>query len=371
MKNTPSFFFIGLFFLFLHFVSIGYTPYLQAQLKDSHWREAQSLFQRRDYTKVMHLLEKHMDQLSFVQKKLLLKTYGKLNKANQQLHLLNSLMKSHSNNTYILTSLGNVLLSLGGEKNKLKAIEHFKKALKINPRYFFAYHGLIRIFEKDLEKRNDHRYELKEIYKSMIKERPQPEYYRKLCYLSWMDFFWKDTKKYCAKGKRLEPHIPENHIYFALALIHEDETSKSSLNSSQKGLDLLKQSTIQFPKSELAWVTYGTQLQKASHHLLAKNVFYKATRTHPHSLPSWVGLSKSYLSLKKHNESIQSVLKACRIHTKKGQIAIKNLIYTLSQEKRISKEETDIKQWISKFYQAIDTCLNLRYIKTPKKINKH
>ena len=306
----------------------------------------------------MDLLEKHLDRLSFEQKKLLLKTYGKLRKQTRQLHLLRSLIKSHPKNTYVLTSLGNVLWTMGGEKNRLEAIDSFKKALKVNPQYLFAYHGLIRVFTKDLNKRSDHRYELKEIYKRMIKVQPKSEYYRQLCYLSWMDSFWRDIKKYCAEAKKREPRVADNHIYFALALINSSENAgSSSLSGLRKGLGILKQTIVHFPKSELALITYGNQLQKNQNHVLAKGIFTKATQTHPSSLEAWVGLSKAHLVLKEYDQSLRTSLRACRIHLEKGRLAIKNLIYTLSQAQRNSEE----KKWISKFYQISDKCLNVSH----------
>ena len=333
---------------------------LQAELGTSHWREAQSLFRQGNYIKAMNLLEKHFERLSFRQKQLLLKTYGKLQKKNRQLHLLNGLLKSHPKNTYVLTSLGNVLLSMGGDKNKIEAVQLFRKALRINPNYLFAYQGLIRVFKKNMDTRGDHRYELREIYKSMTKVQAKPGYYRQLCYLSWVDSFWRDVKKYCARAKEKEPQVAGNHVYFALALINDGRnpgSGSSSKASLQKGLSQLKKVAYRFPKSELAWVTYGDQLQQNREYVVAKQVFSRAVQTHASSLLAWAGLAESHFALGEYNLSLKASLKACRIHPQKGQLAVKKLIYSLSQVPARSLE----KKWIPRFYSASDDCIKLKH----------
>lgn len=250
------------------------------------------------------------------------------------------------------TLIGAEQLKLAITKEQTKeALDTLKSAIDINPKYLPTYRELIKYYEARIEKSSsspnkaDQRIgysELRIIYQDLVEKiGAKAEFITQLCKITTLDGLYDLSEKYCKQGINLAPKEPSNFVYQGIAM---KETGKT--DNSEK---VLKKAATDFPKSELAQITYAQIQTEKKNHILAYTYYKRAVIANLNSVPALLGLAQSALEIQKIEESLDAFQRACRRdrtvvpHVRRA----KNTLRTLKKQ-----------EWEKKFEDLSESCGN-------------
>lgn len=293
--------------------------------------DAINLYKVRKYREITQLLWKNLDKLSRTDFIVLAKSHEKLNQPKDMVKVLNMLIAKNDKDAEAISLLGNANLL---ENKQNEAIDQYRQALEINPKYLPAYEELIKIYE---ERKN--LYELRLIFQDMIKFiGDKAEYISELCRINYQDGIYEPAVKECNSAIQKNKMIPDNYVYLGLSYIN--------MGNEDKGVKYLNAAAKKFKKTELVQYSYANYLMEHKDFLQAKNYFKLATEADIKSVRSWSGLANSLFELKQYQESYISFQRLCSLDRQK--------VSELRKVANILRNSKD--PWSGKFDQLADRC---------------
>lgn len=235
-----------------------------------------------------------------------------------------------------------------GDTNK--AIENYRAAIKIAPKYSNAYDGLIGLHESQ-----KNYYEAAIVVKDAISAMGDPKvlYASRLCKYKFLENYYEDAKIVCQDATARSNQIADNHIYLGLShrnTGNEEQARKIILSAAKK-----------FKRSELAQF-YGGQISDESRNWEQSITFYRqGTRVDSSSSRCFLGLAKAQYELKKYEASWAAFMKACELDN-----TVDNEMKKYAGFLRSKNENA----WYTKMKNDVDKCPVLRDSREVKKTSK-
>ncbi len=231
-----------------------------------------------------------------------------------------------------------------------KAIENYKNAIKLAPKFDHPYEGLLQLHEK-----NKNFYEAAIVAKDAIRTMGDPKniFISKLCKYKYSENYYEDSKIICQDAIARAPKIPDNHVYLGLSYKYtgnENQARKIIISSGKK-----------FKQSEFAQF-YAGQASDESRNWEQAVIFYRqGTISDPNQARCFLGLAKAHYELRQYQPSIEAFVKACELDN-----SVDNEMKRISGLLRAKNENA----WYAKFRSQADRCPVLRDLKEAKKSTK-
>jgi tetratricopeptide (TPR) repeat protein len=296
--------------------------------------DIKTLYNKKLYKEVVNQYSPKIETLDRSSLIDLSKSYLALEDSPNSIKVLNLLYSRSENDVEVLTLLGQAHLKSG--KKGSDALNAFKNALEINPKYEPAYEGLVEVYEKQ-----KNQYELRILLQDMVEKiAPRKRYLTKLCNLCLESNLYDIAKKYCQLGTRLFPEEAENFVRYGQVI-------KVLEDSKNNGDQLIKKAAEDFKNSELANYTYANLLEEKKDFVTAFSFFQKAVNADPSSIRSQIGLAKSAFELKKYDIALEAFKASCK-KDKVSQSELRKKLFILKTEKNAD--------WIAKYESALETC---------------
>lgn len=235
-----------------------------------------------------------------------------LQEPEDALKALSLVLAKDEKNVEAMTKIGVAQLLI--PKKEKEAMESFKNALELNPKFEPAYDGLIRIYEK---KKN--LYELRILYQDMIKYiGTKAKFSEKLCEINTKDQIFEPAIRDCKIAIRLNDKACDSYVYLGLAYKYiGDETL---------GVENLIQATKKCPNNEFALSTYGQYLEDKKNYIDAIKYYLRCTESNKENGLCWLGLAKTSFELKNNEQSIEAYKKACKLVREKAASSLRKSI---------------------------------------------
>lgn len=295
---------------------------------------AEELYKKEQYEKVTLLLWKHVDKIDRKSLLLLARAHEKRQEPSEMIRALNVILGKNDKDFESYSLMGNAYVLL--RKNK-DAMESYKKAVELNPKYEPAYDGLIALYEKRVP---PNLYELRILFQDMVENiGARPQYLRRLCEINTMDGTYEPAIQMCKDAIAKDPKVADAYVYLGVCYkaIGEDKTA----------LNTLKKASRDFPQSELAQYHYGKLLEDQKNYVEAMKLYKKGTEADAQAARSWLGLATSSFEIRKFELSLLAYKNACK-YDKKNAVAFRRATTILRNQKN--------SQWVGKFEEASETC---------------
>ena len=241
-----------------------------------------------------------------------------------------------------LTRLGLAYVKL---KKTESAIAAFRESISKAPKYEKAYAGLFEMY-KSLNNFYDARLIIIEV---MEKFGDLKYWLNEFCKIEIEQNYFENAKQICQKAISKDPKNPDNHVYLALSY-------QNTENPDQARKILLKAAS-QFKKSEVTQWNAGQMSCSIKNWEQAADQFKQCTKVDPESGRCFLGLGKTQYELKKYEEALDSMMKACPF-IKGVDVEIRRLSYDLEKvnEKAVAK----------KYMSSTDKCTSSWFSYTKK-----
>jgi tetratricopeptide (TPR) repeat protein len=293
---------------------------------------AQAAAKKQDHQKVIELLSPQVEKLSRDGLMLLANAYSAIGNHEAAIKTYTACLAINARDYEAKALIGSEQVDLGKDKEALATL---KEALEFNPNFAMTYKILIRYYEKKQNK-----YELRLLYEDMNENLGETvEAITKLCELTTMDRLYDLAFKYCQRGIVLSPQTPENFIYLGISAKETGQPEKAEEN--------LKKAAEDFPKSELAQLSYAKHLDEKKNFIGSYSYYKKALAAKADSIPGLVGFGNSSFEIQKYAESLDAFSKACKLDRK-----------TLPPFRRVtnSLRTMKIQDWLKKFETGVEAC---------------
>jgi tetratricopeptide (TPR) repeat protein len=295
---------------------------------------AENFIEKGDYEKGTLLLWKQVDKLDRDQLLVLARAHEKRNEPGEMIRALNIILSKKEKDVEALTLLGRAYLL---QKKNKDAMETYKKAVEINPKYEPAYRGLVDLYEK---RTPPNIYELRILFQDMLENiGPRYQYYVKLCELNTMDNTHEPAIKDCKAAIAKNSKEADPYVYLGI--------SYRAIGEEKKGLKTLKKAADDFPESELAQFTYAKTLEEKKDFVEAMNFFKAATDANGKSARSWLGLAAAAFEIRKYEVAIIAYKNACK-YDKKNAATFRKAAATLRNARN--------SEWTEKYATASEHC---------------
>ncbi|XGC80803.1 O-linked GlcNAc transferase [Bdellovibrio bacteriovorus] len=295
---------------------------------------AEELFKRKEYEKVTLLLWKHIDKIDRRGIILLTKAHEQRNEPAEMMRALNVELGKDDKDFEAYTLMAKAYSIQ--RKNK-EAMENYKKAVELNPKYEPAYDGLIELYQK---REPPNLYELRILFQDMIANiGPRPQYLRKLCEINTMDGTYDAAITTCKEAIAKDAKVADPFVYLGV--------SQRANGDDAIALQTLKKAAMDFPKAEIAQYYYGRLLEEQKNYVDAMRFYKAGTEADSKAARSWLGLATSSFEIRKYELSLIAYKNACK-YDKKNAVAFRKATSILRNAKN--------GQWIDKFESASDTC---------------
>lgn len=293
---------------------------------------AQTALKQKDYEKVIQLLSPEIEKLNREGLFALAKAYSSLKKHEAAIKAYTASLALNPKDHEAKTLIGAEQFVSGKDK---EALINLKEALEINPRFTPAYRVLIHYYE-----RKKNKYEQRLLYEDMISNVGETTgAVTKLCELCTLDRLYDLAVKYCQKGIARNPQIASNYVYLGLTFKETGEGAKAEEN--------LKKAASDFPKSDLAQLTYAQFLDEKKNFILSYTYYKNAISADPKSVPALLGYGNASLEIQKYEEALNAYRKACELDKK-----------TIPSFRRATNvlRTMKVESWLRKFENAVDKC---------------
>jgi tetratricopeptide (TPR) repeat protein len=301
---------------------------------ESSLDSAQDLFDKMQYDKVTTLIWKNIDKANRANLITLSKAHEKRNEAGEMIRAVNLILAKNESDFEAQTLLGNAYLL---QKKPSLAMESYKRAVELNPKYEPAYSGLVTLYEK---RDPPNYYELRILFQDMVQNiGSRPQYLLKLCEINTLDAIYEPAIEACKQAISKNPKAADGYVYLGKCY---QATGQEAL-----GLSTLKTVATKFPNSVMAQVSYAQVLESQKNFVEAAKYYQKATESNPNSAPAWLGLASASFELRKYDTSFVAFQKACKFD-KKNAAAFRKAAALLKKYQESA--------WIKKFEAAADSC---------------
>nr|BFD64715.1 hypothetical protein BdHM001_33960 [Bdellovibrio sp. HM001] len=292
------------------------------------------LYKKEEYEKVTLLLWKHIDKLDRRGLLLLAKAHEKRKEPSEMIRALNVLIGKDDKDYEAHSLMGNAYVL---QKKTRDAMESYKRAIELNPKYEPAYDGLVGLYEnRDVP----NLYELRILFQDMVQSiGPRPQYLRKLCEINTMDGTYEPAVQSCKEAIQKDPKTADAYVYLGIAYkeLGQDDTAAKTL----------KKASADFPRSELAQFNYGRLLEDQKNYIEAMKVYKAGTEANAKAARSWLGLATTSFELRKYDISLLAYKNACK-YDKKNAVAFRRATTVLRNAKN--------SKWTDQFEVASDNC---------------
>ncbi len=295
---------------------------------------ADELYKKGEYEKVTLLLWKHVERIDRRGLITLARAHAQRKEPTETIRSANILIGKNEKDFEALTLMGDAFAQ---QKKTKDAMESFKKAIEINPKYEPAYNGLITLYEK---REPPNFYELRILFQDMIDSiGPRPQYLRKICEINTLDGTFEPAVTTCKEAIQKDPRTADAYVYLGL--------SYKALGEMATALKTLKKAAQDFPASELAQYHYGRHLEEQKNYLEAMKIFKKGTEADDKAGRSWLGLATTSFELRKYDIALLAYKNACK-YDKKNAVAFRRATAVLRNSKN--------SQWTDQFEAASENC---------------
>ncbi|UOF00469.1 tetratricopeptide repeat protein [Bdellovibrio reynosensis] len=295
---------------------------------------AEELFKRKEYEKVTLLLWKHIDKIDRRGIILLTKAHEQRNEPAEMMRALNVELGKDDKDFEAYTLMAKAYAI---QRKSKEAMENYKKAVELNPKYEPAYDGLIELYQK---REPPNLYELRILFQDMIANiGPRPQYLRKLCEINTMDGTYDAAITTCKEAIAKDTKVADPFVYLGV--------SQRANGDDAIALQTLKKAALDFPKAEIAQYYYGRLLEEQKNYVDAMRFYKAGTEADSQAARSWLGLATSSFEIRKYELSLIAYKNACK-YDKKNAVAFRKATSILRNAKN--------GQWIDKFESASDTC---------------
>lgn len=296
---------------------------------------ASAFYDKGDFEKTTLLLWKQIDKIDRSGFLLLTRAHEQRKEYSEMVRVLNILVAKNEKDFEVLTQLGNAF-SL--QKKTKDALENYKKAIEVNPKYEAAYEGVANLYEK---RAPPNLYELRILYQDMIDNMgAKGAYLQKLCEVNSRDDMAAEASiETCRNATVKDPHT-------ANAFVNLGNNLKAS-GKNEEAIELLKKTASTFPKSEFAQFSYAKALEGQKNSVEAMKYYKAGTDIDPTSSRSWLGLATSSFEVKKYEVAFIGYKNACK-YDRKNAVAFRKATTFLRNNK--------VSDWIGKYEAAAESC---------------
>ena len=296
---------------------------------------ASVFYDKGDFEKTTLLLWKQIDKINRAGFLLLSRAHEQRKEYSEMVRVLNILVAKNEKDFEALTQLGNAF-SL--QKKTKDALENYKKAIEVNPKFEAAYQGVANLYEK---RTPPNLYELRILYQDMIDNMgPKGTYLQKLCEINSRDDMAVEASiETCRKATVKDPHTAD-------AFVNLGNSLKAS-GKNEEAIELLKKTANTFPKSEFAQYSFAKVLEGQKNSVEAMKYYKAGTDIDPKSARSWLGLANSSFEVKKYEVAFIGFKNACK-YDRKNAVAFRKATTFLRNNK--------VSEWIGKYEAAAESC---------------
>lgn len=297
---------------------------------------ADELYKDQQYDKTTALLWKYIEKVDRAGLLLLARAHEKRNQPDQMIKALNVLISKDPKDYDAYYLLGNAYSLETHDKDRdKKALENYKNAIDINPKFEPAYLGLVKMYE-----RRDNLYELRMLYQDMTENiGPKPEYLSKLCEINTKDGVFETAIHKCNEAIAKDPQGAANYVNLGLS-----QKGTGDVALAEK---TLKNAANRFSKSEFAQYSYARVLEDQKNFVDAFGYYKSAAAADDKSAKAWVGVATCALELQKFDISLVAFKKACTLD-KKYAASFRKAASQLSGSKNMD--------WSRRFSEASESC---------------
>lgn len=294
--------------------------------------KAKKLFLENKFQAVIDELSPRTDSLSADHLLLLGKAYSQIANPLGAIKIYTLALAKKEKNFEAKTLIGHEYLLLKKDREALRTL---REALEYNSKYEPAYLELEQLYTK-----KNNKYELRTLYIDMIEHiGEKPQYYVRLCELSYSSGLFEAAVNHCRKGIVLDKNEAKNYVYLALTF---KETGKIP-----EAVDLLKRAAENFPKSFDAQITYALLLEEQKNYSEAQKYFRRAHKINSSSLRALIGFASTSVELQKFQEGLDLFTKACLLN-KSTSISLRQALTALRGFKATN--------YISRYEDLADSC---------------
>jgi tetratricopeptide (TPR) repeat protein len=262
---------------------------------------------QQQFDKVIALLNSYTDQLTSEGFRALGFSYSSKKDYANEVRVLGLLVNKEPEDFQGYMLLGSAYLKLAStlndpEKNReynTNAIQRFRQALKLNPKYKPGYDQLLNTLLT--QKANNEAREL--LMEGIKKFGMRPELLRELCRLDANDGFLDSAVSNCREAIKVAPGYADNYVYLVQALFDqkEDQLAENDIVSAAR----------KFPQNEFVQWAAGTLFFKKKNFPVAARYFDAAVKADAKSGRAQFGLAQSRFEAGDEAGSYQPFMKAC------------------------------------------------------------
>lgn len=306
---------------------------------------AQKAFQAKDWSKVIELLGPNVEKLQGPSLHQLAESYSQVGNSGSAIRVYSAALTLNPKDAPAKRKIGLEHLKSGNQREALNA---FREAIEINPRYEAAYLDMANLIE-EREKRNAKAsqkfnwYDIKLLYEDLVaKVGRRPQHIAKLCEIMTLDGQHTKSIEYCNEGIKLNAREPRNYVHLAM--------TQKEIGKMKEARANFEKAAKSFSKSEFAQLAAARFFVEQKNHMAAYTYFKRAVEASPESIPAMFGLAKSSLELQKYEEAHQVLTEACK-HDRAAYYEIRQAMTSLRQQKNT--------EWFDKFDTLSTTCRSM------------
>ncbi len=220
-------------------------------------------------------------------------------------------------------------------KYALLAVDVYRESISKAPKYDKAYDGLYKLY---IDMKNN--YDARLIVIEALDKLREPKYWLNIsCRLEVEQNYYDNAKKICQKAILKDSQNPDNHVYLALAFKNTDNPDQAR--------KILTSAAKRYKKSEVTQWNAGQMNCSIRNWELATEQFKQCVKANPESGRCHLNLGKTLFELKKYNDSLESLMKACP-YIKGVEVELRRFSYDL--------EKIGDKKTATQFQKYIDKC---------------
>jgi tetratricopeptide (TPR) repeat protein len=233
-------------------------------------------------------------------------------------------------------------------KKTEEALTNFRESINKAPKYENAYQGIFEIY-KELKNFYDARLIIIEV---LEKFGGKKYWLNEFCRIEIEQNYYDSAKEACQKAIAKDSKNPDNHVYLALAYHHTE--------NEEQARKIIFKAAKQFKKSEVTQWNAGQMSCGIKNWEQGISQFKLCTKIDSDSGRCHLDLGKSLYELKKYDDALASLMKACP-YIKGVDVEIRRLSYAL--------EKLNLPKVAKKYNSSTDKCSSEWFNYTKKNKN--
>lgn len=298
---------------------------------------ATALERKKDYEGMVEVLAEHKDKVGRSGLLLLARAYMKLQRANEEIAVLELANARYPKDAGLQTHLASAL-SRSGKREA--SIEAYYRAREMNPKYIPAYEGLLSELV-----RAESRQEARDLLSDMMKRFGQKgKWLSELCSLYAADAFHEKAVETCRMAIKKDRNNPMPPVHLARTFREQEKPEEAK--------KVLVAAATKIRRSEPVQTALGEYLLEKKNFVDAYRWFKAGAKSDPKSYAAQIGLAQAALELQKMEDSVKAFTAACNIDRK----AIREFQSALGK----IRQRGDFK-WQGRFEDAIANSCGLSF----------